>query len=156
MGCSETPRFIKRLDLICFRGAQKRKTIRMGGGRDKRKKHDKKLGKVSQSKLSGMAKTERKTELNLHKKKSRSGGKEEDEENDIERILRELKLGDEEKREVRVEENCGRPEPGRASCTLTTSVAKNAAYLFGGECTSEEKKSEKEGTTKTTTKNARV
>ena len=99
-----------------------------------------------------MAKTERKTELNLHKKKAEVGGKEEDEENDIERILRELKLGDEEKREVRVEENCGRPEPGRASCTLTTSVAKRAAYLFGGECTSEEKKSEKEGTTKTTTK----
>lgn len=151
---NEATRFIKRLDLLLFE-EQKKERIRMGGGRDKRKKHDKKLGKVSQSKLSGMAKTERKTELNLHKKKSRSS-KEEDEENDIERILRALKLKDEEKKEVRVEENCGRPEPGRASCTLTTSVAKNAAYLFGGECTSEEKKSEKEGTTKTTTTKTRV
>ena len=90
---NEATRFIKRLDLLLFE-EQKKERIRMGGGRDKRKKHDKKLGKVSQSKLSGMAKTERKTELNLHKKKSRSS-KEEDEENDIERSLRALKLKDE-------------------------------------------------------------
>ena len=47
-------------DLLLFE-EQKKERRRMGGGRDKRKKHDKKLGKVSQSKLSGMAKTERKT-----------------------------------------------------------------------------------------------
>jgi len=119
----------------------------MGGGRDKRKKHDKKLGKVSATKLSGQAKTERKTEQNRAKKKGRS--KDADEENDIERILRELSLRDSEKTEVVIEENCGRPEPGRASCTFTaTTTTSGAAYLFGGEY-GEETESGGEKTTKT-------
>ena len=121
----------------------------MGGGRDKRKKHDKKLGKVSSTKLSGQAKTERKTEQNAKKKKGRT--KDDDAENDIERILKELEIKDAERTEIVIEANCGRPIPGRASCTFTATTSSGAggfAYLFGGERT-EETKTEKGTTTKT-------
>ena len=96
----------------------------MGGGRDKRKKHDKKLGKVSSTKLSGQAKTERKTEQNAKKKKGRT--KDDDAENDIERILKELEIKDAERTEIVIEANCGRPIPGRASCTFTATTSSGA------------------------------
>ena len=79
----------------------------MGGGRDKRKKTAKKLGKVSDAKLSGAAKTAHKAERNQAKNQRRlDKGLAED---DIDAILAALAIEDARRADVVIEKDCPRP-----------------------------------------------
>ena len=104
----------------------------MGGGRDKRKKQAKKLGKVSDDKLTGAKKTALKSEKNLEKNHRRlERGLVED---DIDKILAALAIEDATRAEVEVEKDCGRPcSRAHASLTATTSQKPSELILYGGE-----------------------
>jgi hypothetical protein len=110
----------------------------MGTGRDKRKKHDKKLGKESKQKASGQAKTALKTEKRLGRMKKKTN--DEDFLNDIDSILEQLRIEESKRMEVLIARDCERPR-GRVSCTFTSCVVSSSnaasgqqcAYLFGGE-----------------------
>ena len=104
----------------------------MGGGRDKRNKTAKKLGKVSDAKLSGAAKTAHKAERNQAKNQRRlDKGLAED---DIDAILAALAIEDARRADVVIEKDCPRPlARGHASLTATNAVKPNELILYGGE-----------------------
>lgn len=79
--------------------------IKMGSGRDKRKKH--KGGKPG----IGAIKTAKKTEKNLAKGERREARKAQDEDNDIDSLLAKFKLQDEESNRVTIDEKCKAPSP---------------------------------------------
>ena len=101
----------------------------MGGGRDKRKKAAKKLGKTSAA-PTGAKKTEAKHLKTLEKNERRlQRGLADD---DIDAILAALKLEDAERSGVTVEKNCPRPS-ARGHATLTSCGKQNEIVLYGGE-----------------------
>lgn len=104
----------------------------MGGGRDKRRKQQKKLGKVSESKTTGARKTERKSERNAEKNHRRlERGLIED---DIDAILNAMTIEDARRAEVEVERDVVKPcARGHASLTSTTTQRPNEMILYGGE-----------------------
>jgi len=109
-----------------------RASVDMGGGRDKRKKAAKKLGKVSDAKPSGAAKTAHKAERNQAKNQRRlDKGLAED---DIDTILAALAIEDARRADVVIEKDCPRPlARGHASLTATNAVKPNELILYGGE-----------------------
>ena len=104
----------------------------MGGGRDKRKKVAKKLGKVSADKRTGATKTALKREKNAEKNHRRlERGLVED---DIDAILAAMAIEDARRAEVVVEKDCPRPQArGHASLTATVVGRGNELILYGGE-----------------------
>lgn len=104
----------------------------MGGGRDKRKKVAKKLGKVSADKRTGATKTALKREKNAEKNHRRlERGLVED---DIDAILAAMAIEDARRAEVEVEKDCPRPQArGHASLTATVVGRGNELILYGGE-----------------------
>jgi len=103
----------------------------MGAGRDKRKKHAKKLGKTTAA-PSGAAKTEHKRERTLEKNQRRltrelAG-------DDIDAILAALALANRERDEVSIEKDC--PKPSARACATMVCVqrgGKHELVVYGGE-----------------------
>ena len=108
-----------------------RASIRRHGRRTRQAEKDgEKLGKVSDAKLSGAAKTAHKAERNQAKNQRRlDKGLAED---DIDAILAALAIEDARRADVVIEKDCPRPlARGHASLTATNAVKPNELILYG-------------------------